>query len=87
MQTQMDLFGNEVPVEQAYAKTPRETIKSRWRLMYGYRQDEFCGHCKYCQSFLARRRIYKCVLMGVSNSEATDIRLKDPACSRFEDYI
>jgi len=87
MQTQMDLFGNEVPIEQAYAKAPRETIKSRWRKMYGFRQDETCGHCKYCVYHERDRRWYKCMLMGVSSSEATDIRLKDPACSRFEDYI
>lgn len=87
MQTQMDIFGNEVPVEQVFQQKPRETIKSRWRRMYGYRQDEHCGHCKYCEAHVANRKYYKCVLMGVSASEATDIRLKDPACSRFEDYL
>lgn len=30
------------------------------------------------------RRWYKCELMGISASSATDIRLSDPACGRWE---
>ena len=45
--------------------------------------------CKSC-TFLRRsyghtRTYYKCALKGISHSEATDIRLKDPACSRYKE--
>lgn len=84
---QMDIFGNEVPVEQIETKQqlPRETIKSRWRRMYGYDESHRCGDCRYlCKYLSGNFSGYKCNLMGISASEATDIRLKDPACKRWE---
>ena len=88
MQTQMDLFGNEVPVEIAYDGSQKIALKSRWRLMYGYKGDETCGHCKYChETRMGVKRRYKCILMGMSDTADTDIFERDPACKRFEDYL
>ena len=58
--------------------------------------DEIRNHpegktCKTC-AFLREcnyhnKRYYKCALKGITRSEATDIRLKDPACSRYLDEV
>ena len=48
-------------------------------------------HCKTCiflrQDHGHTRFYYKCALKGTSHSEATDIRLKDPACSRYKEKL
>lgn len=83
---QLDIFGNEIPVERIAEKKPQETIKNRWRRMYGYDEAHRCGDCKYkCKYSSGDFSGYKCNLMGISASEATDIHLKDVACKRWED--
>lgn len=81
---QMDIFGNLVPVEHAVSRHPHETIKTRYRRMYGYDDAHRCGDCRHLVKKEANRTFYKCELIGISASEATDIRLKEVACSRFE---
>ena len=82
---QLDIFGNEIPVEQIVERNPQESIKSRWRRMNGYDEKHRCGDCKYlCKYTTNDSHYYKCNLIGISSSEATDIRLKDVACKRWE---
>ena len=81
---QMDIFGNLVPVEHAVSRHPHETIKTRYRRMYGYDEAHRCGDCRHLVKKEANRTFYKCELIGISASEATDIRLKDVACKRWE---
>ena len=82
---QIDIFGDMIPIEEALEKKERETIKSRFRKMYGYDDTHRCGDCKFlCAYHPNDHTYYKCNLMGISASEATDIRLKDPACTRWE---
>lgn len=81
---QMDIFGNAVAVNEIATKTS-ESIKSRFRKMYGFDYEHECRDCKYLTDFCNRgKSYYKCVLMGISASEATDIRLKDTACTQWE---
>lgn len=82
---QMNIFGDLEPVETAYAPKERETIKTRFRKMHGVDDKHRCGDCIYCVAKLRDRTYYKCEWMGVSSSEATDIRLKDPACDKWEE--
>lgn len=79
----MDIFGNAIAVD-TISKKGSETIKSRFRKAYGFDDEHFCKDCRHCIFKERDRRYYKCELMGTSASEATDIRLKDPACSRWE---
>ena len=81
---QMDIFGNLVPVEHAVSRHPHETIKTRYRRMYGYDEAHRCGDCRHLVKKETNRTFYKCELIGISASEATDIRLKDVACKRWE---
>ena len=75
---QIDLFGNEIDVKDL-EKVPK-TIKMAFRNVYGFNHDHTCGDCKFLVSKKRDRTYYKCSLMGITNSEATDIRLKDVAC-------
>ena len=81
---QMDIFGNYVSVDEI-RENESETIKSRFRRKYKYEKNHICKDCKNCVKFCNRsKNYYKCLLMGISASEATDIRLKDIACKRWE---
>lgn len=84
MDLQMDIFGNLVPVEEAYAPKPKETIKGRFRKIHGYDDSHQCKDCIYLVVHERNRRWYKCEWMGVSSCESTDIHLKDPACDKWE---
>lgn len=82
-----DLFGNEVEVTdlpKGRRKTP--TMQE----MYGLTDGRTCGECTHCVAHEANRRWYKCKLWlrffpGGGNSAATDIRLKNMACGKFEE--
>lgn len=82
METQLDIFGNDIPVEVAWGKD--ETIKTRWRKMYGYNAAHTCGTCKYtCDFEINGNRFLKCNLMGISDTPETNIDAGDPACKRY----
>ena len=85
MDTQLDIFGNEIPVEQALGQKSKETIKSRWRKMYGFDNGHKCGGCRFCFRITQNDdEHYKCNMMGVSDTAETDINTSDPSCSRWE---
>ena len=81
---QIGLFGDLAKLE-TIGNAQKETIKSRFRRMYGFDDEHKCGTCKHliCNRH-NNRNYYKCELMGISASEATDIRLHDTACKRWE---
>lgn len=62
---------------------PRRTIKQDFRWRYGYRNDHRCQECQHLVKSVANRTHYKCEMMGITASAATDIRLKDYACRLF----
>lgn len=80
---QMNIFGEFVTVKSV-EDSKRETIKSRFRKMYGFDEEHRCANCIHLIASKRDRTYYKCEVMGVSASEATDIRLKDIACKRWE---
>ena len=80
-----DIFGNlcEIP------EPKREG--NRYRTMqelHGIKEgNDTCKTCKHCVCYTNRggnRRYYKCELWIISSSEATDIRLKNKACNKYE---
>lgn len=83
METQIDIFGNQIPLEQV--NDPKhETIKTRWRKMYGYDDQHTCGTCRFtCDFEINGKRHLKCNLMGISESTETDISAADTACRRY----
>lgn len=81
---QLDIFGNMVPVEEAKTGKPAETIQSRYRKMYGYDEAHRCEECEHLVTVAEEPVHYKCELIGLAASEATDIRLSDISCKRFQ---
>lgn len=85
---QIDLFGHEIPVSEAQNRKKtgrRETIKDCFRKMYGFKEGHTCDECRYLKRYRYGSGIYnKCQKIGITNSPATDIRLKDTACRLFE---
>lgn len=84
---QIDIFGNEVePID--LLPLPKKTIKEKFREQYGYLYGKICKDCKYHKRFDYHHKYYhKCEKIGISNSEATDIRLKDVACNLYEKLL
>lgn len=81
---QIDIFGNEVSLKDLNQTEPR-SIKRVFRKIYGFDHDHTCKDCKHlvCNRY-NYKNYYKCDLMGITDSEATDIRLKDVACGMWE---
>lgn len=81
---QVDIFGNEIPVEEV----PRLKVgRKKYTTMqerYGTLQGKTCKTCKHLVERKYGKTYYKCDLWVVSSSEATDIRLKNTACKKYE---
>jgi hypothetical protein len=83
---QIDLWGNEVELENVKIKSKRPTIKSKFRESHGVIKNRYCKNCKhFIQYDYGRRRYFKCEMMGISSSSATDIRKSDKACRLYEE--
>ena len=80
---QYDIFGNLV-------KPTEETSKGRKKYktmqeLHGIKEGETCKTCKHCINCgYHGRTYYKCKLWVISHSNATDIRLKNKACNKWE---
>ena len=57
----------------------REKYKTMQEI-HGYMEGQVCGTCKHCRSIEYSKKYYKCDAWILSNSAATDIRLKNKAC-------
>ena len=83
----LDLFGNEVDVPdppRGRRKTP--TMQE----MFGTIEGKTCKDCANCYVYAQSRTWYKCSLwlklcFRGKHSAASDIRLKNPACGKYED--
>ena len=83
-----DLFGNETTLspnkryghESEYQQFKR--VNNYGSAVY---KDKSCKHCVNKRKFHYNgKNYYKCILIGVSHSEATDIRL-NRVCDKFEE--
>lgn len=60
------------------------SIQGKFRAVYGFISEWRCKDCSKCVAVnVGRKRVYKCTEIGLSGSEATDIRLKNMACKLF----
>ena len=87
---QLDIFGNEVPLSYATDRSTGKTrtYKAKFRNTYGYKEGYRCKNCRYFKSFYYNDKHYfKCEKLGITNSEATDIRKKDVACWLYESEV
>lgn len=78
-----DIFGNlSVPPEPKHDGNRYRTMQE----LYGIKEgNDTCKTCEHCLRERYHGRTYfKCELWHISNSEATDIRLKNKACNKYE---
>lgn len=80
---ELDIFGNltEIP-EQKREGNRYRTMQELHGIKEGNATCKTCKHC-VCYHYHGKR-YYKCELWIVSNSAATDIRLKNKACNKYE---
>lgn len=63
-----------------------DSIKVQFRRYAGYDNEHTCKECKFHEiQRHGNKNCHKCRKMGISNSSATDIRMKDIACRLFEE--
>ena len=78
---QIDIFGNSKPLELAENKfNNSQTMKSKFRNSYGYKNGFKCKNCKFFEEHRYNRTYFKCRKLGITSSRASDIRKNDTAC-------
>ena len=79
----IDLFGKEIPDHETKPKlSPYQTFKVVNRYRKRETKEQRCKACLYCMIHRHNRDYYKCKLIGMSASPATDIRVNH-VCDRF----
>lgn len=83
MSLHYDLFGelSEPPEPERQSRRYR-TMQELHGIKEGNDTCKTCKHC-LCERYHGRT-YYKCELYYISNSAATDIRLKNKACKKYE---
>ena len=71
-----------VNVENNITEKPKSKYQ-QWKLQYNYRKATDCNKCKNCQNLCVKdSKYYKCIMLGISGSSATDIRINN-TCDLF----
>lgn len=83
MQLNYDVFGNlSEPPEPKHDGNRYRTMQELHGIKDG---NDTCKTCKHCAGHHYHgKTYYKCDLWIISNSAATDIRLKNKACNKYE---
>lgn len=88
MAEQFDIFGNVIPIKDLQLKRIIKGIdrSKTMQELYGTIEGKTCKTCSHlvCNKW-NYKNYYKCELWRMSSSEATDIRLKNQACGRYEE--
>jgi len=84
-----DLFGEEyTPPERR--KMGYESAYQLFKRVTHYRRSDTAQQCRFCihrdSGGYRTKMLHKCKLMGLSHSEASDIRLRN-VCDKFEDNL
>lgn len=86
MDKQIDVFGNEIPISDCVYRPISGRKYKTMQQQYGELSGKKCGDCAHCVRVRHNRKnFYKCELWHISSSEATDIRLKNVACKKYEE--
>ena len=82
---QLDIFGGSTPITDL-PKPPTGRKYKTMQQLYGKTAGKTCKTCKHHVCYHYHDKNYhKCVLWYVSNSAASDIRLKHQACGKYEE--
>jgi len=84
---QINLFGDYLPFDEV-SKTKRNNRRfMTMQEIYGHYSSITrykCKNCKHLFKLEYSKTYYKCELWRLSNSAATDIRMNNSACGKFE---
>jgi hypothetical protein len=84
MYEQYNIFGSIDNIKEEQAK-PSPNRYRTMQEMFGTVEDLACGSCRHLiGGKYHNKQYYKCELWHISHSSATDIRLKDKACGKWE---
>ncbi len=82
---QIDIFGHEYVPPPPEPKKGRKKYKSM-QYLHGIIEGKTCKTCNHLMNgYYHGKSYYKCELWIVSHSSATDIRLKNNACGKYEE--
>ncbi len=89
---QLDIFGKETDIRSLTptidTKPKDRTIKGKFRSAYGFYKNHKCKECQHHVILhYHNKNFHKCRMIGISNSSATDICLKDYACKLFIEEV
>ena len=86
MKAQIDIFGNDVDVQEMLNREAQERKRYKsMQTLYGTKEGYQCKTCKHCEPhYYHGKNYYKCALWHISHSSATDIRVNATACNRYE---
>lgn len=83
MSKALDLFGNMTEMESKNISSPYLRFKNHNRYRLSENTESNCKNCNHCRRMeYHNKNYYKCILMGISHSTATDIKLKN-VCDKF----
>lgn len=83
MAEQYSIFGTLDKIPEPEKKAGGRKYKTMQEI-YGYKEGHICKDCKHCIRHRWDKNYYKCELWYQSHSTATDIRLKNKACGKWE---
>jgi len=78
-----DLWGNPITPEETKGKRDKSARGNPAPIGSGP-DGEFCRTCRHAYYHETAKRYWKCALVKPTRGLKTDIRLKWPACSRWE---
>lgn len=86
---QIDIWGNEISLKELEEKDVKNCSGKRYKTMqeiYGTIEGKQCKSCKNLMKVdYHNKTYYKCSEWILSHSKATDIRLRDTACGKYEE--
>lgn len=88
---QITLFGTEIDVEKLDFKEQKKSGRKTRTMqqMYGTIPEKTCKTCKHCYYISGyNQRFYKCDIWDkcfCGSSAASDIRIKNQACKKYEE--
>ena len=84
MTEQINLFGEECPIDDIPSLKSGRKRRLTMQEFYGLNTNHKCKECKHLIKLQYSKAYYKCALWHISGCAATDIRVNKTACAKFE---
>ncbi|MCL2189820.1 MAG: hypothetical protein FWB87_13760 [Defluviitaleaceae bacterium] len=84
---QINIFGEETPMEAVLGNIPKPKGRKRRRTMqemHGINDAHTCRECEHLVKRQYSRVYYKCELWSMASSHQSDIRVTQKSCNKFK---